>query len=252
MTTKDEDGSLNAEVSNRLDELFGEDDAEASMMSVDSPGGRDISKKPDTRGEKLAAADVDSGADSEDDDSPVKALKALVFSIDWEITDEIMLDFLKEIKRLSKMYKKDKVLSIFLKLHASIGKYIKAKKARAHPDSIKLIASVYKNFEKVLLSTGITEVQKKKLLSFEVKKFKAFKQRVLLREEVLEPAETEKMDIRVIEEAPPEVTVPEKEAPAVSFPLESKEAIEYILSELKKTIKTEFHTLRQIIKNLGA
>ncbi|MGB9499452.1 MAG: hypothetical protein ACKVE4_06820 [Dissulfuribacterales bacterium] len=200
----------------------------------------------------MAAADVGNGVDGDDADSPVKALKVLVFSIDWEITDEIMVDFLKETRHLAKKYKNDKVLSIFLKLHESIGKYIKAKKVRAHPDSFKLIASVFKNFEKVLLSPGITEVQKKKLLSSEVKKFKAFKQRVILREETLEPAETGKMDIRVIDEVKPEVHVAEKAAPAVSLPLGSKEAVEYILSELKKTIKTEFHTLRQIIKNLGA
>jgi len=164
-----------------------------------------------------------------------------------------MVDFLKETHRLAQKHKKDKVLSVFLKLHDSIGKYIKAKKARAHPDSMKLIASVFQNFEKVLLSTGITEVQKKKLLSSEVKKFKAFKQRVLLREEALEPAETEKMDVRVIEEvAPPVAPVSDKAAPPVTLPLESKQAVEYILSELKKTIKAEFHTLRQIIKNLGA
>jgi len=249
LTTKDEDGSLNAEVSNRLDELFGEDDSEISPMPVDSSG-ESISRAPDPRGKKLAAAEVSN--DDDDANSPVKDLKALVFSIDWEITDEIMVDFLKETRRLAKMYRKDKVLSIFLKLHESIGKYIKAKKVRAHPDSFKLIASVFKNFEKVLLSAGITEVQKKKLLSSEVKKFKAFKQRVILREETLEPAETGKMDIRVIEEVTPEVHVAEKAAPAVSLPLESKEAVEYILSELKKTIKAEFHTMRQIIKNLGA
>ncbi len=251
MTKKDEDGSLNAEVSSRLDELFGDDDSETSAMPVESSG-ESISSAPDTRGKKLTAADVGNGVDGDDADSPVKVLKALVFSIDWEITDENMVDFLKETKRLAKMYRKDKVLSIFLKLHESIGKYIKAKKVRAHPDSFKLIASVFKNFEKVLSTPGITEVQKKKLLSAEVKKFKAFKQRVILREEALEPAETEKMEIRVIEEVAPEVPVANKATPPVSLPLESKEAVEYILSELKKTIKTEFHTLRQIIKNLGA
>lgn len=249
MTKKDEDGSLNAEVSNRLDELFGDEDSETSAMSVASSQGAGLSNEPVKRGKKTAAAVRDNGIGSEDDNSPIKNLKALVFSIDWEITDEIMIDFLKETKRLSKKYQNDKVLSLFLKLHESIGKYIKAKKARAHPDSIKLIASVYKNFEKVLLSTGISEIQKKKLLSAEVKKFKSFKQRVVLREEVYEPPE--KLDIRVVDEVT-EVSPIKKAASVPELPLESKEAIEYIVAELKKVIKTEFHTLRQILKNLGA
>lgn len=249
MTKKDEDGSLNAEVSNRLDELFGDEDSETSVMSVASSQGAGLSNEPVKRGKKTAAAVRDNGIGSEADNSPIKNLKALVFSIDWEITDEIMIDFLKETKRLSKKYQNDKVLSLFLKLHESIGKYIKAKKARAHPDSIKLIASVYKNFEKVLLSTGISEIQKKKLLSAEVKKFKSFKQRVVLREEVYEPPE--KLDIRVVDEVT-EVSPIKKAASVPELPLESKEAIEYIVAELKKVIKTEFHTLRQILKNLGA
>lgn len=249
MTKKDEDGSLNAEVSNRLDELFGDEDSETSAMSVASSQGAGLSNEPVKRGKKTAAAVRDNGIGSEADNSPIKNLKALVFSIDWEITDEIMIDFLKETKRLSKKYQNDKVLSLFLKLHESIGKYIKAKKARAHPDSIKLIASVYKNFEKVLLSTGISEIQKKKLLSAEVKKFKSFKQRVVLREEVYEPPE--KLDIRVVDEVT-EVSPIKKAASVPELPLESKEAIEYIVAELKKVIKTEFHTLRQILKNLGA
>lgn len=249
MTKKDEDGSLNAEVSNRLDELFGDEDSETSVMSVASSQGAGLSNESVKRGKKTAAAVRDNGIGSEADNSPIKNLKALVFSIDWEITDEIMIDFLKETKRLSKKYQNDKVLSLFLKLHESIGKYIKAKKARAHPDSIKLIASVYKNFEKVLLSTGISEIQKKKLLSAEVKKFKSFKQRVVLREEVYEPPE--KLDIRVVDEVT-EVSPIKKAASVPELPLESKEAIEYIVAELKKVIKTEFHTLRQILKNLGA
>ncbi|MGB9499451.1 MAG: hypothetical protein ACKVE4_06815 [Dissulfuribacterales bacterium] len=52
MTTKDEDGSLNAEVPNRLDELFGEDDSETSPMPVDSSGGSSISRAPDSREKK--------------------------------------------------------------------------------------------------------------------------------------------------------------------------------------------------------
>lgn len=249
MTTKDGDGSLNAEVSNRLDELFGDEDSETSVMSVASSEGAGLSSESGKRSKTTAAPSRDNGTSSEDANSPIKNLKALVFSIDWEITDEIMIDFLKETKRLSKKYQNDKVLSLFLKLHESIGKYIKAKKARAHPDSIKLIASVYKNFEKVLLSKGISEIQKKKLLSSEVKKFKSFKQRVVLREEAYVPPE--KLEIRVVEEVT-EVAPTKKAASVPALPLESKEAIEYIVAELKKVIKTEFHTLRQIIKNLGA
>jgi hypothetical protein len=155
------------------------------------------------------------------------------------------VDFLNETKRLSQKYKDDKILSMFLKLHESIGKYIKAKKARAHPDSIKFVASVYKNFEKVLISPGMKENQKKQLLTAEVKKFKDFKQRVLLRDGSGEPSAVAKSSAGADTRAVKPVT-------GAGLSLETKEAIDYILEQVKKEIKAEFHTLRQIIKNIGA
>lgn len=247
MTTKDDDGSLGAEVSSRLDELFGDDDSEMSPVSEVSSDAVSVAGESKRTSRKAVKPMADSSSDDLGEDSPIRNLKALVFSIDWEITDETMLDFLAETKRLMQKYKNDKILSLFLKLHESIGKYIKAKKARAHPDSIKFVASVYKNFEKVLLTPGMKQSQKKKLLTAEVKKFKDFKQRVLLREGAAEPAEAEAY-------TPASAVTPTavKSVSGEALSLETKEAIDYILEQLKKEIKAEFHTLRQIIKNLGA
>jgi hypothetical protein len=244
LTTKEEDGSLGAEVSSRLDELFGDDNPKAAPVSKVSSAAVSVADDARITGRKAAKPMAESAADDLPEDSPIRNLKALVFSIDWEITDDTMVDFLTETQRLLGKYKNDKILTLFLKLHESIGKYIKAKKARAHPDAFKFVASVYKNFEKVLLSPGMKESQKKQLLSAEVNKFKDFKERVLLREGAEEPAATL---------APARTPVPAARAAAgPSLSLESREAIDYIVEQLKKEIKAEFHTLRQLIKNLGA
>lgn len=246
MATMDDDGGLGAEVSSRLDELFGEED------SSDSEGGATPSRKANAPGgdvpDRKPVESSAPGGGAGDDDSPIKNLKALVFGIDWEITDESMIAFLKETKQLQKKYADDKILLMFLKLHESIGKYIKAKKAKAHPDAIKFVTSVFKSFEKVLMTPGMAELQKKRLLSGEVKKFKEFKERILSRDQAIEEAEVV-MPERV---TPAAGSAPGagKAAPALS--VESQEAINYIVEELKKTIKAEFHTIRQIIKNLGA
>jgi oligoribonuclease NrnB/cAMP/cGMP phosphodiesterase (DHH superfamily) len=246
LTTKDDDGSLGAEVSSRLDELFGDEDAaEVTGVSLDSSDAVSVADESKSTAKTAAKPRVEKAADDLDANSPIRNLKALVFSIDWEITDETMLDFLTETKRLQQKYKDDKILSMFLKLHESIGKYIKAKKARAHPDSIKFVASVYKSFEKVFISPGMKEKQKKQLLTAEVKKFKDFKQRVLLRDGAAKPAEVVKSP--VIADA--RVATPVSGA---GMSLETKAAVDYILEQVKKEIKAEFHTLRQIIKNIGA
>lgn len=245
MTTKDDDGGLGREVSSRLDELFGDGEPDDAPKSAASPKTRPAAAGS-ARGMKRQ---VRGGDAIHGKDSPIKGLQALVFSIDWEITDETMVAFLGEVSRLQQIYKSDQVLLLFLKLHESIGKYIKARKAKAHPDAIKFVASVYKHFEKVLLTPGMSDIQKKKLLASQVNKFKAFKQRVMLREEAVAPSE--KTAYQVPFEAPAS-RMPEKAAPDEGLSLESRQAIDYIVEELKKTIKAEFHTLRQIIKNLGA
>lgn len=242
--TKEEEGSLGAEVSDRLDELFGDDESGASTEKVI------VADQVKTPPKKSAAPVAESDVSVSDENSPIRNLKALVFSIDWEITDETMVDFLKETARLKQKYQNDQVLTLFLKLHESIGKYIKAKKARAHPDAIAFVASVFKNFEKVLLSPGMQEKQRKQLLGAEVQKFKAFKQRILLRDGAAEGGQQASRDDLADSV---KTRIPEKLSAAGStLSLESKEALDYIVEQLKKEIKTEFHTLRQIIKNLGA
>jgi len=237
---KDEDANLNAEVSSRLDELFGGEDPEEPPVdeTSDAPTGK-------TREEKTSRREKAGGKAKSGEATPIDNLKALVFSIDWEITDKTMKEFLQEVKRLKAKYQDDRIYLLFLKLHESLGKYIKARKARAHPDSIKLVTSVYKKFEKALLSPELSEAEKKKLISGEVKKYKNFKQRILSQEGTAEALGEGK---EAGEAAP--IAAPE-EVPTGLSP-ESRELADYILSEVKKTIQEEFRILRQLIKNMGA
>lgn len=241
MAKTEDDGDIGAEVSSRLDELFGDDDdSEApGFNAVPAKSAGAAKPAPQTHAKP-------NGHASDAEDSPVKNLKALVFGIDWEITDDSMMAFLKEVRGLQQKYSNDKVLSMFLKLHESIGKYIKAKKARAHPDALQFVTSVFTAFEKVLLSPGMPEAQKKKLLSSEVQTFKNFKQQVLSRDKAVEANEPQ---ISASVAAPPRPAAP-IETPSAS--LDNQAALDYIVEELKKTIKAEFHTMRQILKNLGA
>lgn len=200
MNRTEDDEGLGEEVSSRLEEMFGEDE--------------------------------DAGFGEQN--SPVRELRALVAGIDWEISDESMGAFLKEIRRLQKTYQDDKTLSMFLKLQESVGKYIKAKKAKAHPEAIGFVADVFKNFESVLARPEMPEKEKKRLLSADVKRFKEFKKRVLSPE----PAGSQKVSGNT------------GGGPAAV--LDNQEALDYIVEELRKTIKSELQVIQQIIKNLGA
>ena len=269
MGSKDEDANLNDEVTSRLDELFGEDVPDATVM----PETQEMQENPADTGE--AAADIaPSGAAKEHSAGPIDDLKALVFSIDWEITDATMKAFLKEVKQLKEKYKDDRMSLMFLKLHESLGKYIKSKKARAHPDAIKLVASIYHKFERMLFTPDLSESEKKKLVSREVKKYNQFKKKVLAAKETAEPAASpahskqaasapepasepvsplsESESEPVAESVPEPESAPDPEPGTTALSNESRALAEYIVDELRQEIRSEFQELKKLLTNGGA
>jgi len=152
------DDTIAEEVGRRLDDLFGESD-----------------ESPDF--------DEDSG---DFEDSPLKDLKPVVLSIDWEINDETMTKFMEQVDILKDTYKDDKILLMFLQILGSAGKHIKAKKADSDPDVIRLLNSVYAGLEKVILSKGMAEAERKKILFVQVSKFKKVREQMALRKAAMD------------------------------------------------------------------
>jgi len=214
------EGTVTDEVQIRLDDLFGE--------SGKAPVSIEDSAVPE--------------------DFPLSNLKAIILSVDWEIDDEVMAKLVDEIGRLEKTYMDDKTLLLFFKLLGSVGKYIKTRKAEAHPDSIKLLNSAYNSLEKVLLSKDITPEEKKQILLVQVTEFKKLKEQIGLRKAAAtkEKIEEQEKDVFVHAEGGP----PEEPAETEEELLRSEmsrmtpqEALAYVLTELKQVIRAEFKAL---------
>ncbi len=144
------DDVLVDEIDGRLDDLFGE---EKTPQKNDGKSG-DIKEYP------------------------LKELKAVVLSIDWEITDDVMNRLAEQVVGLKKRYKDDKIVFILLQLLGSIGEYIKVNRGKSLPDSFKFLNSLYKKLDKVVSTKGLTESEKKKILSVEVNKYKVLKDKL--------------------------------------------------------------------------
>jgi len=189
---------------------------------------------------------------------PLKGLKAVLLSIDWEITDSTMDSLLNEVKNVEYVYSEDKIILTFLQLLGSIGRYVKANKGRAHPEATRVINSVYEALEKVALTEGMTRPEKERMLLEEVAKFKKLKEQVMLRK-------VEKKEAAVLEGAPPPAPAPEeKRAPVTESPpqeahvetgpearfaeMSPHQAFAYALEEIKDVIRAEFRALRAEIK----
>ena len=110
--------------------------------------------------------------------SEIENLKAVILSIDWEITDQTLNNFEVELKYQLEKFKAYNIHHTFLKMIQSIGRYVASHKARAHTDSIAYLRSVFGNFEQLIRTPDLTLKEKKRLLESDLKKFQAFNEKI--------------------------------------------------------------------------
>jgi len=185
---------------------------------------------------------VDTGKEDADEQaSPLRELKGIILSIEWEISDEVMRRFLDEVASLKTTYNGDRIMGPFFKMLDSLGRYIQRYKGKANPDAIKVLNSVYGALEKILSSTGLEELEKETILLEEVQRFKDLKR-----------------EIQGQKDVHAEKTAKGKKAPElvrgkdVSIDLEYEqriaETVGAVLEEIKELIRTEFEALREEIR----
>jgi pilus assembly protein FimV len=115
---------------------------------------------------------------SNDEESPISRLKSLILSIDWEITDDILMQFNEELLDLRDIWANEKINLVYVQALEKISKYIYQKKADSHPSAIKLLLTLYHNLEKIVSSFDLTEEQKKEILLEDVKRFESLKRHI--------------------------------------------------------------------------
>lgn len=204
MESPNDNDAITEAVEERLDDLFGEENTPAAQL------------------EESTASE----------ESPLRELKTIVLSIDWEITDEVMTSFVDQIAVLKSRFKNDKILLVFLQLLGSLGEYIKTNKGMCHPDSFKILNSLFSQLDKVAQSKDLTESEKKKILAAELAKYKALKEQLTPskpKEEKIERVNS--VDKRKIDGA------------------DLKDLLTAI-EEIKQLIKTELRALRAELKSL--
>lgn len=207
---------LKSQVENRLDYLFQEDDESAESM------------------DKLG----------EIGDHPLKALKAMVLSVEWEITDSSMESLIDELNILQDFYKEEKLILAFLRLLGSISTYIKVRKGKSHPNAMSLLTSMYRGLEKVVLSEEMNRQEKEDILLQEVEKFKKLKEDIIRRKKVEKEEVKQISMISQDEPGGPDMGKPEPDPMKMS----SHELFTYALEEIKEVIRAEFRALRAEIK----
>ncbi len=181
--------------------------------------------------------------------SPLMTLKSIVLSMDWEISDAILTEFIQELGRLKTVLKDDGILVKCLQLLEAIGKYILQKKAQTHPDSIRLLQSIYRDLEILLLSKGVSETARRGIIADEIAQFKK------LKEKLTGSAGSSSGDYFRKAKNPfgySASLTSESRLQAGSVqenePMPPHEAFLYAVEEIKKTIQAEFSAIRAELK----
>jgi pilus assembly protein FimV len=113
-----------------------------------------------------------------DQESPIARLKNLMLSIEWEITDQVLIDFNDELQEAQQTWADDQVKLVYIQALQKITKYIYQKKSNAHHNAMKVLISFFYDLEKIVLDEEISEQQKKEILLADVKKFERLKQQI--------------------------------------------------------------------------
>jgi hypothetical protein len=106
-------------------------------------------------------------------------LKAVVLSIDWEITNGTISQFNGAVDHLFQKWRGHWVNINLLKIMQHIVNYIESKKETAHTDSIDVLKSVYIILEKVVHQPGLSVPEKKQRLDQAIDLFNSFKKRAV-------------------------------------------------------------------------
>jgi len=270
-----DNGGITEQVDSRLDDLFGSDDETNSSASPPPSA-------PETA-EEAPGADVEQRLDrffgEEDDEpppktdrkparetpkkmatSPINDLKSVILSLEWEITDQVMQNLGEEIRKLEETYRSDKIAVAFLQLLGSLGKYIRKKRAEAHPESIRLLNSVYENFEVALTSTEMSEAEKKKRLVSQVNQYKKLKEEIKTpgagrkpAEEAVAPEEAAAAPAETAMDAsdPSMMRLPESAAVGGDVGGARHQEILQAIHSLQRTVQEELRALRQDLQRIS-
>ncbi|MCB9481515.1 MAG: hypothetical protein H6680_06820 [Desulfobacteraceae bacterium] len=186
-----EKDSLTKELDNKLEDLFDEDTLDDENES--QPAFSEKRPAETVRTEKKEAPVIKSDPKNENKPKsfPLDNLNAILLSLDWEITDELINSYLSEIRKLKTKYGTDKFCDYFFRILDNLGRYIKKNLGAAHPESVSMMQSIHQSLESIFLNSELSEVQKKKVFYKEYNKYLKFKQKITLKKAGKKPGDND-------------------------------------------------------------
>ncbi len=169
--------SFISEIEKRFSAIFGEDDkggkAAAEVSKRDELENSALAGPEEIKPDGSALEDLPSPSSSVLH-SPLKDMKSIILSIEWEINDTTLEQLEDEINKLYLMYTGDRVIQGFLRILRFLGRYVRVRGVHSTQDSINLLLYIYDHLENVMVSEGMTEAKKHAIISDSIKRYRAW------------------------------------------------------------------------------
>ncbi len=110
--------------------------------------------------------------------SPVRTLKSIILSLEWEISDAILGRLDRELNGLQELYRHERTVLGFLRILRFLERYIQVKQGDSHTESVKLLFSVYDDLERVVLSKAMAEEAKRAVLVADIGKYRNWVEKI--------------------------------------------------------------------------
>jgi len=269
-----------SEIEKRFNAIFGEDNKE--VKSEEQPTLEEIIFKAEPADSKsIDQMPPELVSSSSVLYSPLKDIKSIVLSLEWELDNGMLDQFDAEINKLQALNEGNYTILGFLLILRFLGRYIRVRGTDSNRGSITLLLSVYDNLEDVVLSEDMTAENKRTILLEDIKNYREWvdqldfevskdkspeKQAIQVKSETKEPlpkwkqegdggrvmpkpssvSKVKESDAAIKEGWEIDYNVPNVIASVRHMP--PHEAIAYVLEDFKKAISAEINTLRSEIK----
>ena len=112
---------------------------------------------------------------------PLHNLKVIVLNMDWEVTDDLIRQYLRQLMYLKDVFRRDRHIFLLIKLQYFVIKHIKICKKNAHPYAFRLLTIYFLSMDKIISSKDITEQHKKQILDKDLKKYEKLQKLIVFK-----------------------------------------------------------------------
>jgi hypothetical protein len=180
------------------------------------------------------------------------SLRNIIMSLEWEVTDNHLNDFLKELNRLQRAYIKDDQLQKLFRLLFHLGRYIKVYQSDTHPYAFNSLFRAYNGAVKIT-SGKYSNHQKANIVNDEIKRYLALKaylkskNKNIYRRALNKQNASEKSRLSPIDSFSKDKLYQSKDASKIQY-----RTLDNNFMELKKFIYLEIKKLRQDLQRIVA